>query len=165
MKKLILTALLALPMTVFAQKFAHVNSAEVIQAMPEYTKAQTEMQALTKTYEDELQRMQDEYKTKVEDYQKNQSTMPEAVQQRREQELTDLQSRLQQYYETSQQDLQKQQTEKMTAITTKVVDVIKQIGTAGGYVYVMDITSGIPFINESLSTDITSQVKSKLGIK
>jgi len=48
MKKLIFAALLALPMSVFAQKFAHVNSTLIVQAMPEYTAAQTEMQNLQK---------------------------------------------------------------------------------------------------------------------
>ena len=165
MKKLILAALIALPMSVFAQKFAHVNTATIIQAMPEYTAAQNEMQTLTKTYEDELKRMQDEFKSKLDDYEKNQATLPDAVKQRRESELQDLNQRMQQYYQTSQEELQKAQQTKMQAITAKVTEAIKEVGTAGGYVYVMDVTSGIPFINETLSTDVTAQVKSKLGIK
>lgn len=165
MKKFILAALIALPMSVFAQKFAHVNSTVIVQAMPEYTKAMTEMQTLQKTYEDELQRMQDEFKTKLDDYQKNQATLPDAVKQRRETELQDLQQRLQQYYETSQQELQKVNQEKMQSITQKVSDAIKQVGVEGQYVYVMDTSSGIPYISETLSTDVTTQVKAKLGIK
>ncbi|MBR6198393.1 MAG: OmpH family outer membrane protein [Bacteroidaceae bacterium] len=165
MKKLILAALIALPMSVFAQKFAHVNSATIIQAMPEYTTAQTEMQTLTKTYEDELTRMQDELKTKAEDYQKNGATLPDAVKQRRETELQELNQRIQQYYQTSQEELQKAQQTKMQAIQKKVTDAIKEVGVSGGYVYIMDVTAGIPFINETISTDVTSQVMAKLGIK
>ena len=165
MKKFILAALIALPMSVFAQKFAHVNSATIIQAMPEYTTAQTEMQSLTKSYEDELKRMQDEFKTKLDDYEKNQATLPDAVKQRRETELQDLQQRMQTYYQSSQEDLQKAQQTKMQAIQKKVTDAIKEVGTAGGYVYIMDVTAGIPFINETISTDVTSQVMAKLGIK
>jgi len=165
MKKLIFAALLALPMSVFAQKFAHVNSTLIVQAMPEYTAAQTEMQNLQKQYEEELQRMQDELKTKSEDFDKNQATLPDAVKQRRQQELQDLYQRLQQYYQTSEQELQKAQAEKMQAITTKVSAAIKEVGAAGQYVYVMDTSSGIPYISETLSTDITAQVKAKLGLK
>lgn len=165
MKKFIIAVLMALPMSVFAQKFAHVNTATIIQAMPEYTAAQNEMQTLTKTYEDELKRMQDEFKTKLDDYEKNKATLPDAVKQRRESELQDLNQRMQQYYQTSQEELQKAQQTKMQTITAKVTEAIKEVGTAGGYVYVMDVTSGIPFINETLSTDVTAQVKSKLGIK
>ena len=165
MKKLILIALVALPLSAFAQKFAHLNSATIIQAMPEYATAQTELQALGKQYEDELTRMQDEFKTKYEEYQKNEATYPEATKQRRQQELTELNNRLEQFYQTSQQDLQKQQQDKMALITEKVSKAIKEVGDAGGYVYIMDVTSGIPYINESISTDVTDQVKTKLGIK
>ncbi len=165
MKKIIIAALLVLPMSVFAQKFAHVNSTDIVQAMPEYTTAQTEIQNLAKQYEDELKKMQTELQTKAEDYQKNQATLPDAVKQRREQELQELNQRLEQYYQTSQQSIQQAQAQKMQAIQQKIVAVIKELGVAGGYVYVMDTSSGIPFISETLSTDITSQVKAKLGIK
>ena len=152
MKKLIILALIMLPMSAFAQKFAHVNSAVIINAMPEYTKARTDLEALAKQYEDELKRIQDEFRTKLEDYQKNGETLPETMKQR-------------QYRQTAEEDLSKQESTKLAEISEKVGKAIKEIGSAGGYVYIMDVTSGIPFINETLSTDVTDQVKAKLGIK
>ena len=165
MKKIILAVLVALPMSLFAQKFAHINSADIIQAMPEYTTAQNELKAAAQQYEDELTRMQDELKTKMDDYEKNAATMVDAVKQRRETELQDLNQRLQQYYENSQQELQQLQNQKMQSISQKVTEAIKQVGEAGGYIYVMDVTSGIPYISTTLSTDVTAQVKAKLGLK
>ena len=165
MKKIVLALLLALPMGVFAQKFAHVNSTQIVQAMPEYTTAMTDLQNLQKQYEQELQRMQDELKTKADDFDKNQATLPDAVKQRRQQELQDLYQRLQQYEQTAAQELQKAQAEKMQVITKKVSDAIKEIGAAGQYVYIMDVSSGIPYISETLSTDVTADVKAKLGLK
>ena len=91
--------------------------------------------------------------------------MVDAVKQRREQELQDLNQRLQQYYENSQQELNKLQQQKMQVISEKVSTAIKEVGEAGGYIYVMDTTSGIPYISTTLSTDVTSQVKAKLGLK
>jgi outer membrane protein len=154
-----------LPMSAFAQKFAHVNSAVIINAMPEYTKARTDLEALAKQYEDELKRIQDEFRTKLEDYQKNGETLPETMKQRRQQELQDLDTRMTQYRQTAEEDLSKQESTKLAEISEKVGKAIKEIGSAGGYVYIMDVTSGIPFINETLSTDVTDQVKAKLGIK
>ena len=52
----------------------------------------------------------------------------------------------------------------MQAIADKVREVVKAIGDAGGYVYIMDTTSGIPYISTTLSTDVTAEVKKKLGI-
>ena len=165
MKKMIILALIILPMSAFAQKFAHVNSAVIINAMPEYTKARTDLEALAKQYEDELKRIQDEFRTKLEDYQKNGETLPETMKQRRQQELQDLDTRMTQYRQTAEEDLSKQESTKLAEISEKVGKAIKEIGSAGGYVYIMDVTSGIPFINETLSTDVTDQVKAKLGIK
>ena len=165
MKKLFVALMMVLPMTAFAQKFGHFDSAEVIQAMPEATTAQNEIQAKAKTYEDELKRMQDELRTKAEDYDKNAATLVDAVKQRREQELQDLNQRLQEYYSTSQQELQQLQTQKMQEIQQKVLKAVEEVGQAGNYVYIMDTSSGIPFINKSLSTDVTAQIKAKLGIK
>lgn len=164
MKKLIIAALLILPMTMFAQKFAHVNTETVIKSLPEYTKAMEDIQKMQKDYQDEFQRMQSELQTKSEELEKNPPTV-ETIRQRKEQELQELYQRMQQFGQTADQDLQKANQEKMAPILTKVQNAIKEIGVAGGYVYVMDTSSGIPFINESLSTDITNQVKSKLGVK
>ena len=47
---------------------------------------------------------------------------------------------------------------RMTAAT------IKAVGQAGGYVYIMDVTGGIPYISTTLSTDVTAEVKKKLGM-
>ena len=58
LKKIALVMLLALPMGVFAQnlKFGHINAQEIITVMPEFTKAQNDIQNLEKQLTAELQR-------------------------------------------------------------------------------------------------------------
>ncbi|MGN1263133.1 MAG: OmpH family outer membrane protein [Prevotella sp.] len=165
MKKLLLMLLMCAPVAVFAQKFGHVNAQEIIQVMPEYAKAKTEIDALQKQYEDDLKGMQDELQKKSQSYEKEQATLPENIKQRREQELQDMYQKIQQSYQDNQQALSKASQEKMMAIQTKVLDAIKQVGQAGGYVYIMDIAGGVPYISSTLSTDVTSEVKAKLGLK
>ena len=157
--------LMCAPMAAFAQKFGHVNSQEIVQAMPEFTKAQGEIKALQEQYEADLKSMQEELQKKSEAYEKEQASLPANIKERREKELQDMYQKIQQSYQDNQQALAKEQQEKMQAITSKVLDAIKQVGEAGGYVYIMDLTGGIPFISTTLSTDITAQVKSKLGLK
>ena len=167
MKKIILCAICAICgfTTADAQKFGHVNSQEIIQAMPEFTKARTEIEALTKQYEADLKSMQEELQKKSEAYDKEQATLPANIKQRREQELQDMYQKIQQSYQDNQQALAKEQQDRMQVITTKVLDAIKQVGTAGNYVYIMDLTSGIPYISTTLSTDVTAEVKKKLGLQ
>ena len=164
-KKLIAILFMMAPLAIFAQKFGHLNSADIIQAMPEYKTAQTEIQNLEKQYGNELQMMESELSKKSEAYEKEKATLPANIQQRREAELQELYARMQQYYQQSQQELQQASQEKMAALTEKITKAIKEVGVAGGYVYIFDLASGIPYISETLSTDVTAAVKSKLGIK
>ena len=96
---------------------------------------------------------------------KEEATLPENIKQRRNQELQDLYQRIQQTAQDNDQALTKAQQEKMQAITSKVLDAIKVIGQEGGYVYIMEMGAGIPYISTTLSTDLTAQVKPKLGLK
>ncbi len=168
MKKFIICALCAICgfTTANAQaKFGHVNTQEIIQAMPEFAAARADIEKLTQQYEADLKSMQDELQKKADAFEKEQATLPENIKTRRNQELQDLYQRIQQTYQDNQQALGKAQSEKMQNITTKVLDAIKAVGQEGGYVYVMDMSAGIPYISTTLSTDVTAQVKTKLGLK
>lgn len=165
LKKLILALMLVIPMGMFAQqKFGHVNSAAIVPLMPEYTTAQNELQSLRKQYEDEIKRMEDELTKKSEEFESQRATLPANIAERREKELQDLYNRMNEYFQTGQQHMAKASDEKMAAITEKLKNAIKEVGVAGGYVYILD-TTGAAYISETLSTDVTETVKAKLGIK
>ena len=165
MKKLIIAALLLAPAALFAQKFGHFNSLDIIQDMPEFTTAQNELKVLGDQYQKELQAMQDEYKRKIDNYTAQRDSLPPVVQERRQKEIQELAQRYQTTAESYEQELSKMQEDKMTEIRQKVLGAVKQIGDAGGYVYIMDTSLGIPYISATLSTDVTAELKSKLGIQ
>ena len=168
MKKIVLFVLMMAPLSLFAQKFAHFNLSEVLPAMTEYQTASAEIQKLGQQYQEELERLQKEYQSKAEEYQKlsEDKATAQAILQSKATDLQKMEQSIQDFYQASQQDMQKQQSEKMEAIQTKVMAAIKKIGDAGNYVYIVDISSGsISFVNDALSTDVTAQVKTELGIK
>ena len=166
LKKIALLLLLISPMSVFAQKFGHVKFAEILTVMPEYTKAQTDIQAQQKQYEDEMKRASDELTKKFTEYQQEQANLPKNIQERRQKELQELNEKGMQFQADAQQQLQKAYAEMMEPIYKKIDDAIKAVGQEGGYVYIFDLNrTDIPFVNESLSTDVTPAVKGKLGLK
>ena len=166
LKKIALLLLLIAPMSVFAQKFGHVKFAEILTVMPEYTKAQTYKQAQQKQYEDEMKRASDELTKKFTEYQQEQANLPKNIQERRQKELQELNEKGMQFQADAQQQLQKAYAEMMEPIYKKIDDAIKAVGQEGGYVYIFDLNrTDIPFVNESLSTDVTPAVKGKLGLK
>ena len=163
MKKIALLLLLIAPMSVFAQKFGHVKFAEILTVMPEYTKAQTDIQAQQKQYEDEMKRASDELTKKFTEYQQEQANLPKNIQESRQKELQELNEKGMQFQADAQQQLQKAYAEMMEPIYKKIDDAIKAVGQEGGYVYIFDLNrTDIPFVNESLSTDVTPAVKGKL---
>ena len=165
MKKMILTLLVVLPMSVFAQKFGHFNSTDIIQYMPEFAAAQSKLQAQAKVYEDQLQEMQDELKLKADAYDKEKATMTDTQKQEREKELTAKNEIMQNYYQESQKDLERVQQEERSKLFDKINQAVEEIGKTGGFVYIMDTTAGIPYISKTLSVDVTEQLKKKLGVK
>ena len=133
--------------------------------MPEFATARTEIEKLTSQYEADLKSMQEELQKKGEAFEKEAADLPDAIKERREKELNELYQRIQQTYQDNQQALARAQQEKMQDITTKVLDAIKAVGQEGNYVYIMEIGGGVPYISTTLSTDVTVQVKGKLGLK
>ena len=163
MKKLFMMLLMLAPMAAFAQKFGHINAQEVMASMPEFIKARGEIEATAKQYENDMKAMQDELQRKADEYDKTKSTMNETKRKETEESLMQLQQKIQQAYQDNSQALQKAQQEKMTPITTRLVDAIKAVGKAGGYVYIMDTQAGIPYISDTLSKDVTAEVKAELN--
>ena len=121
------------------------------------------MEAKAKQMENDLKAMQDELQRKSQEYDKNKSTMNATKQQETEAELNTLYQKYQQALQDNQQTLSKEQQEKMQPITTKLVNAIKEVGKTGGYVYIMDVSSGIPYISDTLSKDVTAEVKTQLN--
>ena len=170
MKKLIVCAICAICGFTAANaqaKFGHVNIQEIMQAMPEYTAARSEIEKLTTQYEADLKAMQEELQKKGEAFEKEQENLPDNIKQRRYQELLDMQQKIQQSYQDNQQALQKASSEKMQAISAKILEAIKSIGQEDGFVYIMqaNVNDIIPYISSTLSTDVTAKVKTKLGLK
>ena len=165
LKKIALLLMLILPMSVFAQKFGHIKTQEILTVMPEYTKAQTDIQTMQKQYDDEIKRISDEINKKFAAYQQEQANLPKNIQERRQKELQELNERGMQMGQDAQQQLQQSWMQMLEPIAKKIDDAIKAVGQEGGYIYIFDLNATqIPFINEAHSTDVTAAVKAKLGL-
>ena len=166
LKKIALILLLIAPMSVFAQKFGHIKTQEILVAMPDYIKAQTDIQTMQKQYEDEIKRASDELTKKFTAYQEEQANLPKNIQERRQKELQELNQKGMQMQQDAQLELERSWMSMLEPIAKKIEDAIKAVGQEGGYVYIFDLNATqIPFVNETLSTDVTGAVKAKLGIK
>ena len=158
MKKLILMLMLFAPMATFAQKFGHVNAQAVMESLPDFIKARAEVEGQAKAYDNDLKAMQDEIQKKYDEYDKTKATMNETKRNETEASIQQLMQKFQQAQQDNSQALQ-----KMQPIVTKLQTAIKNVGKAGGYVYIMDLSSGIPYISDTLSKDVTAEVKAEIN--
>ena len=155
-KKLLLAIMIALPMSVFAQKFAVINTQELMQAMPEIKTINEQLEAANKKYQDEFSKLQEEFQALEE-------STPQTIKERRMQEMQELEGKIQQFRETAVQDIQRQQQQLMAPVQEKVVKAIQAIGAEGNYTFVFE--NMVPVYVGTDVTDITPTVKTRLGIK
>ena len=157
----LLVVMFALPLGAMAQtKFAHMNSQEVIITMPEYTKAQADLDAMSKEYQTEMQRTQEEFNKKYQEFLAQADSLP-----RRQKELQDMAQRQEQFQQEAYQSMQKAQQDAMTPIYKKLDEAIQAVGKAEGVVYIFDLArTPIPYVGTQ-SIDVTAKVKTQLGIK
>ena len=77
-----------------------------------------------------------------------------------------LAQRGEEFKEQVQQILGQKQQELTDPIIKKATEALKAVGTEKGFTYIFDLSqTPIPFINEQQSTDVTADVKAKLGIQ
>ena len=161
----LLVIVFALPLGMMAQKFAHMNSQEVITLMPEYTKAQADLETMSKQYSEEMQRSQAEFQKKVQEFQAQADSLPKNIAERRQKELQDMAERQEQFQQEAYQNIQKAQQEALVPIYKKLDEAIQAVGKAEAVIYIFDMArTPIPYIG-SESVDVTAKVKAQLGIK
>ncbi len=167
LKKIALIAVMfILPLGAMAQsKFAHMNSQEVISVMPEFTKAQADLEALSKQYREEMQRSEEEFNRKYQELIQQQDSLPKNILERRQKEVQDMAQRQQQFQQEAYQAMDKAQQEAMVPIYNKLNEAVQAVGKAEGVVYIFDIArTPVAYIGTE-SIDVTAKVKAQLGIK
>lgn len=164
MKKLILLAALAMVSTAaFAQKFAHINSQEVFQLMPEMDEVRTKMDAIVAENQDVIKSMYDEYQTKLQTYQQKAATWTASVKESKEKELMEMENRIQETQQSMQQEMQTIQNNLTSPVMKKCQDAIDEVAKKGGYIYVFDSSTAL-YIDPAQSTDLTKEVRTALNI-
>ena len=166
MKRMILAvAILSMAFVLHAQKFGHVTSELLLQAMPEYDSAQVELEELRQHYTLELERIQVEINKKIEEFSQAEATMSELIKEAKASEIQELQMRLQNYSQTAQQDLQQQGMMVIQPVMDKARLAIDEVAKENGLVYVFDLSQGNPIYTSEESLDMLPLVKAKLGVQ
>ena len=146
-------------------KLAHVNTAEILDVMPDKATAEKSLEKYYGELQSQLEAMAKEYQTKMQDYEANQATMSNLVKQSKEKEIIDLQTRIQQFQANAENEFESKRAELLKPILDKIQNAINSVGKEKGYTYIIDLATGAAVYVGDNAVDVTKDVKAKLGIK
>jgi outer membrane protein len=145
-------------------KFGHINSQELLTAMPESDSAQAKIEKLAGDYEQQLEEMRVELNKKYDEYLTNRDNYTDLIRQTKEADITEMQQRIGNFEQVAQQDLQQQQQQLIQPVLEKANNAIKEVAEENGFVYIFDVSRGNPVYFSEKSIDIISLVRTKLGL-
>ena len=147
-------------------KFGHINSAELIQEMPEFDSARIKLEKLRQDLSKFLETMSADFNNKYNAYMKDNKILSDVVKQVKEQELSDMNRRIQEFQSNAQSQLDEKQAELFNPVYTRLDKAIKDAGKENDFLYIFDTSqSNMLYFDKAKSIDVTSLVKVKLGIK
>ncbi|MBN1599464.1 MAG: OmpH family outer membrane protein [Bacteroidales bacterium] len=154
--------------TVSAQsklKIGHIDSQELLSAMPASDTAQRKLEKIAKEHELVLEEMTVEFNKKLDEYSRKVDTMSDLARATKEAELEDMQRRIQTFQETAQQDIQKKRVELFQPVQEAALKAVNEVAEEHGFTYILDMGMGAVVYASPDSEDILLLVKEKLGIE
>ena len=167
-KTFVLTIGLLLTLAVggFAQKFGYTNSAAILSKLPEVKQADTDLTTyqtqLTKKGQEMVKELQAEA-TELE-RKKEQGTISPRDYETQAAKLKEKEEAIGAYEQQVYADLSKRREDLYKPILEKVNKAMEDVAKEGSYQYIFDAQSGIILYADETS-DVTKQVKAKLGIQ
>ncbi len=144
-------------------KVAHINTADLVEAMPEMKAAQSQLEKIQKTYDTEIKNMAKELDTKIKLYEQEAESKTEEVNTKRVQEVQGMQNNIGQYRQQALQDLEKKQVDIYQPVLEKAKTAIQKVARAQGFQYVLDSSTGSGVILAD-GKDLMADVKKELKI-
>ncbi len=144
-------------------KIAHINTQDLVEAMPEMKAAQGQLEKLKKTYDTQLKDMYRELETKAKQYDSEAGTKTDVENAKRVEEVQGMQGNIQAFNQQAMQDLQKKEVDILQPILDKARQAIQKVARAQGIQYVMDATPGGGILLAD-GKDLLADVKKELGI-
>jgi outer membrane protein len=158
-----------LPTLSWAQlKIGYVDSDTIMDNLPDVQDARQKLDAIIQDWQSELKKMEAEWKTKYDDYEKRKLIMTEQTRAEVEAELVTLENKTSDFREKkfgSNGELFQKQDELMKPIQNKIFNVIQQIATDDNLDFVFDRSGDVMLLYAKEEYDLTSRVLEQLKLE
>jgi outer membrane protein len=148
-------------------KIGYVDSDAIMDKLPDAQDAKQKLDAFVQEWQGELNKIENTWKTKYDDYEKRKLIMTDQTRTELEAELVKLEKQISEYREkkfgTNGEMFQKQD-ELMKPVQNKVFSAIKEVAQEEDYDYVFDRSGDILLLYAKDKYDITVKVLNKLKL-
>jgi len=165
-KTLLIAVAFTLGATSFATaqtKVAHISAQELVEQLPDFKAAMTQLEKLEKTYDTEIKDMVAAAQATMKRYDSEATTKTDEENAKRMTELQQTQRSIQEYQQNALRELEKKRVELVRPIMEKAHKTIQEVARAKGYQYVLDSTTGSGLLMAD-GFDLMPDVKKALGI-
>lgn len=168
MKKigLFLSALFFAASISFAQpKIGYVDSDTIMKQLPEVQDTQKKLDAIINEWQEELNKMERDWKAKYDDYDKRKLILSEQKRVEIEKDLVQLETQISKYRQDKfgvRGELFQKQEELMKPIQNRIFNAIQDVAKENDYDFIFDRSGDIIFLFAKEKYDLTSLVLEKL---
>jgi len=153
----------------FAQlKIGYVDSDAIMDKLPDAQDAQAKLDIIIKDWQAELSKLEGDWKSKYDDYEKRKLIMSEQTRTETEAELVKLEKKVGEYREAkfgANGELFKKQDEIMKPVQNKVFNAIKEVAVDEELDFLFDRSGDVMLLYAKEKYDMTNKVIEKLKLK
>lgn len=154
--------------SLFAQRFAYVDTDYILKQIPEYKQAQQQIDQLAKQWEGEIASLFSDVDALTRAFQAEKILLTEEMQKERQEEIKQKEKQareLQQKYFGPEGELFKKRKELVKPIQDQVYNAVKEIATRRKLDFVFDKSSDLIMLYTNPANDVSDEVLQKLGYR
>lgn len=170
MKKILLVIFACIAMAAQAQdnapalKFGYLSYDLALKSMKEYATVQMRMDSLRSAFNAEMQRVEDEFNRKYEDFLDGQKDFPRTILLKRQTELQDMLQKNIAFKQQSVQEMKDTEAQLMAPLRIHLNEAIATIAREQGLALVINTdANACPFIEPAMGVDVNELVVKKLN--
>ncbi len=148
-----------------AFRYGCVSYDQILKAMPDYQKIDTDIATLKQKYDTEMKASEDEFNAKYEVFLSEQANYAAPILRKRQSELEDMMRRNEKFRIESLRLLEQARKDMIKPIRAKIDAAIKRISEQYSLAFVLNTDSdAVPFMNMSMAYNINDAVKQEVGL-
>ena len=143
--------------------FGYFSYGTVLNAMPEMAVVKAKMQKLRSQYDAEMQRAENEFNKKYEDFLEGQRSFEPSIYKKRQAELTDMMQKNMAFKEEAVKLLAQAEEEAMKPLKKRLAEAVAAVGKRLALAFVLNADNdALPYVDSVLGQDVTAAVLNEL---